>query len=281
MAKPWLASDYCSYKSYDFSVKPKKDLKSDQEETVQEAAIVEEEADEPEEEAMPVPQVKIGENGELILDEQSLVIETTESRKPRELTTTAINYDDLDTGYGIYKRCKRTKDWTVAETKQFYRVLQMIGTDFSMMLAYFKNRTRRDLKLKFKKEEKINQTLIDKVLANPCTFDLDELQKMLDKDQEILRQQEEEKRKERELKEAESEKRKSSRGRIKKKYKTGSKYFSVSYYIIYFEIDQSRQCLTLGLNGNLAYTPNRNSQKTAFLVKVRIGLRCFHSFRHA
>lgn len=49
---------------------------------------------------------------------------------------------------GFYKRQKRTRDWLPLETLKFYRSLQTIGTDFSVMLQLFPNRSRRDLKLK-------------------------------------------------------------------------------------------------------------------------------------
>lgn len=52
------------------------------------------------------------------------------------------------TASGFYKRHKRTKDWSADETIKFYRSLQAVGTDFSVMLQLFPNRSRRDLKLK-------------------------------------------------------------------------------------------------------------------------------------
>lgn len=54
------------------------------------------------------------------------------------------------TASGFYKRQKRTRDWLPLETLKFYRSLQTIGTDFSVMLQLFPNRSRRDLKLKVK-----------------------------------------------------------------------------------------------------------------------------------
>ncbi len=65
----------------------------------------------------------------------------------------------------------------VTETKKFYRALNVVGTDFSLMKPYFRNRTRRELKLKFKKEEKLNAKLINKALAEPLDFDISELEK--------------------------------------------------------------------------------------------------------
>lgn len=126
----------------------------------------------------PVPQLKLDANGEIILDEKSLVIETTGNKEAREmLANTDVVYDDEFSGSkmhfflntfllecvrksinlilfhfqlasGFYKRQKRTRDWLPLETLKFYRSLQTIGTDFSVMLQLFPNRSRRDLKLK-------------------------------------------------------------------------------------------------------------------------------------
>lgn len=146
--------------------------------------IDEEKEDDPENvsdsEEPPVPQVKVGPNGEIILDEQSLVIEQTGAKRAREqIENSQIIIDDLDTGYGVYKKPKRCKDWTFAETLRFYRTLNTVGTDFSLMLGLFPGRTRRELKMKFKKEEKNNRMLVDKVLMNPLNFNLTELEEQL------------------------------------------------------------------------------------------------------
>lgn len=59
------------------------------------------------------------------------------------------------------------------------------------MLSLFPQRTRRDLKLKFKKEEKLNASLINKALLNPKAFNIEELEKELAHDEEVLRQKQE------------------------------------------------------------------------------------------
>lgn len=41
----------------------------------------------------------------------------------------------------------------------------MIGTDFTMIQRLFANRSRDEIKRKFKREEKLNQALIDKILC--------------------------------------------------------------------------------------------------------------------
>uniref|UniRef100_A0A182KFQ9 Transcription factor TFIIIB component B'' Myb domain-containing protein n=1 Tax=Anopheles christyi TaxID=43041 RepID=A0A182KFQ9_9DIPT len=94
---------------------------------------------------------------------------------------------------GYYSRIRRTKDWGDEETIRFYRCLHTIGTDFSMMLTMFQQRSRRDLKLKFKKEERINLNLVNKALLHPNEFNVDELrQQFAEEDEQIEKQREEE-----------------------------------------------------------------------------------------
>ncbi len=54
----------------------------------------------------------------------------------------------------------------------FLQALSVVGTDFSIMESIFKTRTRQELKLKFKKEERSNRALIDKCLREGGQFDM-------------------------------------------------------------------------------------------------------------
>jgi len=145
--------------------------------------------------AIAVPQLKLNADGELVLDEASLVVENEEQKKNRILlaNTNVVYHDELSGTYGYYKRQQRTKEWPQEETIKFYRCLNTVGTDFSLMLNLFPNRSRRDLKLKFKKEEKNNPNLVDKALLNHNTFDIEELQRELDEEDEIRRREAESK----------------------------------------------------------------------------------------
>lgn len=136
-------------------------------------------------EAVPVPQLKLNSNGELILDDKSLVIETTAEQEARKvLANSSLIYLDENTGMnGFYSRQKRTREWPSSETIKFYRCLQNVGTDFSLMVSLFPNRTRRDLKLKFKKEEKINGHLINKALLYPKQFDIETLKQQVEEEE--------------------------------------------------------------------------------------------------
>lgn len=134
----------------------------------------------PEENALPVPQVKVGQNGEIILDETSLQLETTEQKKAKDLlhqTPVIFENSKTSTNYGTWSKKRRHSDWSEKETIKFYRALSVVGSDFSMMESIFKSkRTRQELKLKFKKEEKLNNKIIDKCLKERGMYtDLDDL----------------------------------------------------------------------------------------------------------
>ncbi|XP_037708330.1 transcription factor TFIIIB component B'' [Drosophila subpulchrella] len=134
--------------------------------------------------AMLVPQLKLDANGEMIIDEKTLEIETTAEVEARKVlaNSSLILMDETTGDNGFYKRHKRTPFWTSDETVRFYRSLQIIGTDFSLMCQMFPTRSRRDLKLKYKKEERTNGQLINKALLYPKAFNIQELKDQLEEE---------------------------------------------------------------------------------------------------
>ncbi|XP_001600099.2 transcription factor TFIIIB component B'' [Nasonia vitripennis] len=134
----------------------------------------EETVDEPTE--IVVPQVKVGPNGQIILDEQSIVIDQYKARE--NIDRSDIIVDEDTTGNGFYKRRKKSKDWNKWETVKFYKALNTYGTDFLLMQSIFPKRTRQELKLKYKKEERLNQNLVEKALQYQ-EFDTEALEKDL------------------------------------------------------------------------------------------------------
>ncbi|XP_024935921.1 transcription factor TFIIIB component B'' homolog isoform X2 [Cephus cinctus] len=138
----------------------------------------EENVDEPT--AMPVPQVKVGPDGQLIVDEQSLIIEHTNAKKNRDaLANSEAVIDDGGNSNGFYKRKQKSKEWPKWETLKFYRALNTVGTDFLLMQSLFPKRTRQEIKAKFKKEERTNRRLVEKALMFHQEFDTETLEKEL------------------------------------------------------------------------------------------------------
>lgn len=129
---------------------------------------------------MLVPQIRIGANGQIELDEQYTIAETNGTKRSLEdIVTSPLIYDDGNTSYGVCKKRSCSKSWSTSETLCFYKALSRVGADFSIMSSILKGRTRNDLKLKFKKEEKNNLSLVNKVLSNPQNFDLLKLEEEL------------------------------------------------------------------------------------------------------
>ncbi|XP_046661192.1 uncharacterized protein LOC124354627 isoform X1 [Homalodisca vitripennis] len=131
--------------------------------------------------AIPVPQLKVGPDGQIILDPKSLVIETTGMEKSRaELENSQVVQETGATRYNTYsKRKAKRHEWTARETVQFYKALHTVGSDFAIMTKLFPKRSRHELKLKFKREERINLNLVDKAMTAPADFDFTNLEEEL------------------------------------------------------------------------------------------------------
>lgn len=179
------------------------------------------EADQPEEvvvtdeenDGLPAPQIKVGPDGEITIDEKSLVIENKQVKRSKEKIQKSKLVDgDSATTYGVYKKVERTKLWSKRETLRFYKALNAIGTDFSLMLPLFPGRKRRDLTMKFKKEEKVNRTLIDRALMEPNTYDISELRREIELEEREEREKERVKREVEQLARKEAEEKRKKRG---------------------------------------------------------------------
>lgn len=140
--------------------------------------------------ALPVPRVKVGVNGEIIIDEASLHVETTQQKEAKVILKAApLVFENNKTSYtyGRWSKKRRNRDWTEKETIKFYKALSVVGSDFSMMESIFTKRTRNELRLKFKKEERINGKLVDKCLNEKGMFtDLDSLMNASEDEVEVV-----------------------------------------------------------------------------------------------
>ncbi len=115
------------------------------------------------------PQLKFAEDGSIIINEESLLIHRENIEATYDETIIESEKNDTLT-YNSYRKFHHTKKWSEKETAKFYKALSMIGTDFTMIQRLFSNRSRDEIKRKFKREEKLNQALIDRVLCNQCFF---------------------------------------------------------------------------------------------------------------
>ncbi|PAV74672.1 hypothetical protein WR25_19454 [Diploscapter pachys] len=125
---------------------------------------------EPKQPAIVAPQVKIGPDGKLVIDEASLVVQGTEKKD-----TSAWDIVEEDrmgskiTSMSFRKRLfRKGTSWTEKETELFYEILRHTGPDFGLMHEYFPTRARHELKTKFNREEKTNWARLNEVLKKPA-----------------------------------------------------------------------------------------------------------------
>ncbi|XP_026153217.1 transcription factor TFIIIB component B'' homolog isoform X2 [Mastacembelus armatus] len=142
--------------------------------------------DEEEEEALMVPQVKVAEDGSLIIDEESLTVEVQRAKGPNP----AQDQDPIfergsTTTYSSFRKGISSKPWSSEETDMFFLAVSMVGTDFSMICQLFPHRARAEIKNKFKKEERENAWRIDKAFRERRKLDIEYFSKLLEKIMEV------------------------------------------------------------------------------------------------
>ena len=113
------------------------------------------------------PQIRFV-DGKLVISEESLVLAQAETQahtlEPLYETSRIIT----SASYTVRSKCD---PWTADETKLFFRSLQQYGTDFSFIGTMFPTRTRKQIKAKFKREERENLHLIDAALRKKIPID--------------------------------------------------------------------------------------------------------------
>ncbi|XP_057675399.1 transcription factor TFIIIB component B'' homolog isoform X2 [Corythoichthys intestinalis] len=151
---------------------------------LQEEQEVEEEAvlEEGNEEALMAPRIKVAEDGTLILDEESLTVAVQRAKGPNPAESRDPIFErGSTTTYSSFRTSKYCKPWTNEETDMFFLAISMVGTDFTMIGQLFHNRTRAEIRNKFKKEERKNSWRIDKAFRERRKLDIEYFTKLLEK----------------------------------------------------------------------------------------------------
>ncbi|XP_078252708.1 uncharacterized protein LOC144592155 isoform X2 [Rhinoraja longicauda] len=132
-----------------------------------------EDEDEESDDAALGPRVKVAEDGSIIIDEESLTVEVLRMKKSNIVEENDPIFErGSQTTYSSFKKSTHTKPWSDKETDMFFLAISMVGTDFSMIGQLFPNRTRIEIKNKFKREEKLNSWRIDKAFKEKKPLDL-------------------------------------------------------------------------------------------------------------
>uniref|UniRef100_A0A1I8BNJ9 Myb_DNA-bind_7 domain-containing protein n=1 Tax=Meloidogyne hapla TaxID=6305 RepID=A0A1I8BNJ9_MELHA len=126
--------------------------------------------DEEDEKPPSGPRVRINEQGEMVVDEDSLIV----MQNPENTQLETVINDDVGpkklTSMSFRKR-SRGSIWGVVETDLFYEVLAATGTDFGLMHEFIPKRSRLELKQKFNREHRINPRRMDETLRHPVLLD--------------------------------------------------------------------------------------------------------------
>lgn len=115
------------------------------------------------------PVVKIV-DGEIVLQESSLLV-PGQRRTVQEVEEEFQDVVEEDAqmavvgaSYNSFINRKGPQHWTIKDTKRFFEALRQMGTDFCSMEAFFENRTRKQLKRKYRQEMIRNPALVELAL---------------------------------------------------------------------------------------------------------------------
>jgi len=125
------------------------------------------------------PQMRII-DGQIVIDDRTLQIDRQKRAQAEQEAMEEIEENDFTRVItsGTWMKMERAQPWDMAANELFYSCLKQHGTDFEIIASYFPHRNRRQIKLKFNKEEKVNPAKIHRTLTGPKeAIDLDEFQK--------------------------------------------------------------------------------------------------------
>ncbi len=108
----------------------------------------------------PAPRVEVR-DGKMVIVESSLVVEAPKSQ-PVELDVVYESQSRVTSA--SYSNRQSVDRWSMKDTQLLYKALSQYGTDFQLIAQLFPKRNRKQVKAKFKKEEKLNTRLIDQAL---------------------------------------------------------------------------------------------------------------------
>ena len=132
------------------------------------------------------PQLRVV-NGQMVVDQTSLTIDRRAEASRNEDALEEVEENDLTARINSHSwlydkkrdpaergRPLKSDRWTSEQTEAFYDALRMFGTDFFIISRMFPGKTRRQIKLKFVREERSNPVGVKAALVGesvPMDFD--------------------------------------------------------------------------------------------------------------
>ena len=111
------------------------------------------------------PQIRLNEDGSIVLDEESLFINSSNAE-------TVVNNSPAvyENNFGFVTQASfrrftnKRSHWSEKQTRKFYEALKVVGADFGLMSAMFRHRDDKELRRKFHLERKKNSLMVDEAL---------------------------------------------------------------------------------------------------------------------
>jgi transcription factor TFIIIB component B'' len=115
-------------------------------------------------------------NGQIVLNSNSLQFDRHAHAAERAGEMEEEIEDEFThhtTSSTYMKRQTKSNNWTPVETEKFYHALGMFGTDFQIISRMFPDKTRRHIKLKFNREERLHPQRVNAALVGTKTVAMD------------------------------------------------------------------------------------------------------------
>ncbi|KAA1110408.1 Transcription factor TFIIIB component B [Puccinia graminis f. sp. tritici] len=110
------------------------------------------------------PQLRVV-NGQIILDQDSLEVDRRDQTPQLDEMEVVEESDSTRlVNSNTWSKAVRGERWSVDETNLFYDAVRLFGSDFEMISQLFPGRTRRQIRLKWNKEEKKSPEEITRAL---------------------------------------------------------------------------------------------------------------------
>ena len=122
----------------------------------------------PQDNTVIAPQIRLNEDGSVVLDEESLVINTSNADTVVHDTPAIYENSFSFVSHSNFRRFKSAKrsSWSEKQTQKFYDALRVVGADFSLMSAMFRNRNDVELRKKYNLERKKHSWKVDEALKH-------------------------------------------------------------------------------------------------------------------
>ncbi|EPQ60383.1 hypothetical protein GLOTRDRAFT_67965 [Gloeophyllum trabeum ATCC 11539] len=127
-------------------------------------------------------QVRIGPNGETIVDEESLFVDRNEDDDTANYTHVEESDATKFVNSASYSKKVKGSRWSAEETELFYDALSQFGENYEMISMLLPGRDRKACKNKFKAEDKKNPARINYCLTHRVPYDMQTLSRLTGKD---------------------------------------------------------------------------------------------------